>query len=238
MRNFQSGRFVNQGYYKAFVPNLINREWIIDDMRVVNLLSRADRALGRLDMYSDYVDIDLYIAMHVAKEATQSARIEGTQTSIEEAFAAKEDIEPQRREDWTEVQNYIKAMNDSVAALKKLPFSSRLIKMAHKTLLQGARGRHKSSGEYRVSQNWIGGASINDAVFVPPPHTEIGALMSDLEKFAHNDSLDLPDLIKAALIHYQFETIHPFLDGNGRVGRLMIALYLIEKKVLKRPIFL
>ncbi|MDR0665663.1 MAG: Fic family protein [Helicobacteraceae bacterium] len=236
MQNFQPGGYVKQGYYKAFIPSAVNREWTINDMRIVNLLSRADRLLGKLDMYSNYVDIELYIRMHIVKEATQSSRIEGTQTSIEDAFVAKEDIDPQKREDWDEVQNYIAAMNESVLSLERLPFSSRLIKKTHKTLLQGVRGKHKSPGEYRVSQNWIGGATINDARFVPPPHAEIGSLMSDLEKFANNDSLNLPNLLKIALIHYQFETIHPFLDGNGRVGRLMITLYLIDKGDLKRPI--
>jgi Fic family protein len=236
MQNFQSGRYVNQKYYKAFIPSAINRDWLVNDMRVINLLSRADRLLGQLDTYSNYVNIDLYIKMHIAKEAVQSSRIEGTQTSIEEAFATKEDIDPQKRDDWVEVQNYIDAMNDAVAALKNLPFSSRLIKLTHKTLLRGARGENKSPGEYRRSQNWVGGASIGDARFVPPPSQEIGALMGDLENFANNDALELPDLIKIALIHYQFETIHPFLDGNGRVGRLLITLYLIIKGALKRPI--
>ncbi len=236
MKRFKSGILVNQGYYKAFVPENINRKWQIDDMDIIRLLSMADRQLGRLDMYSEYVNIDLFISMHIAKEATQSSRIEGTQTKVEEAFMQKEDILPELRNDWQEVQNYIAAMNEAVNQLNSLPFSNRLIRQAHKILMQGVRGEQKLPGEFRRSQNWIGGATLNDAAFVPPPHIQVGDLMSDLEKFANDDSYPMPDLLKIALIHYQFETIHPFLDGNGRVGRLIITLYLVSKGILKRPI--
>ncbi|MDO5664021.1 MAG: Fic family protein [Bacteroidia bacterium] len=236
MQQFKSGQIVNQGYYKSFVPAYINRDWEINDMQVLQLLSRADRHLGRLDMYSNYVNIELFIQMHIAKEATQSSKIEGTQTNIEEVFLSKNDIQIEKRNDWEEVQNYISAMNEAVKMLHTLPFSSRLIKETHRILLNGVRGRHKLPGEYRQSQNWIGGATINDAVFVPPPHTAVNDLMSDIEKFANDDLNPLPDLLKIALIHYQFETVHPFLDGNGRVGRLLITLYLVNKGILKQPI--
>ena len=235
-KNFLSGTYNNQGYYKSFIPNEINREWSIDDMHVLSLLSQADRQLGRLDMYSEYVNIDLYISMHIAKEATLSSRIEGTQTHVEEAFLEKEDLSFEKRDDWEEVQNYIQAMNEAVHQLHLLPFSGRLIREAHKILLSGVRGKHRMPGEFRVSQNWIGGATLNDAVFVPPPAQEVGRLMSDIEKLANDDTKPLPDLLKIAIIHYQFETVHPFLDGNGRVGRLMITLYLVSKGILKRPI--
>ena len=236
MRNFKSGLYVNQGGYKSFQPELLNRTWQIDDMQIVSLLSKADRFLGRLDMYSEYVDIDRFIQMHIAKEAAQSSKIEGTQTKVEEVFLDKEDISIEKRDDWEEVQNYIHAINEAVEQLHRLPFSTRLIQLSHKILLQGVRGEHKQPGEFRRSQNWIGGATLNDAVFVPPVHTEIGNLMSDLEKFANTEGDYIPDLIKIALIHYQFETIHPFLDGNGRTGRLVITLYLVSKGILKRPI--
>ena len=237
MNNFKSGQYISQGHYKSFQPELINKEWLLNDMEIQALLSKADRQLGRLDMYSEHIpDIDLFISMHVLKEATQSNRIEGTQTNIEEALLDKEDVSIEKRDDWQEVQNYIAAMNKAIAMLKEIPVSSRLIKETHKVLLQRVRGEHKLPGEFRTSQNWIGGATINDAVFIPPIHNSIGELMGDLEKFTHNEELLLPDLLKIGIIHYQFETIHPFLDGNGRVGRLLITLYLVEKEILKQPI--
>lgn len=235
-KDFISGIVVNQGYYKAFLPGEINREWEVNDMQVLRLLSQADRHLGRLDMYSEYVNIELYVSMHIAKEATQSSRIEGTQTHVEEAFLERDDLSIEKRDDWEEVQNYIHAMNEAVQQLHRLPFSGRLIRQAHKILLSGVRGEHKMPGEYRTSQNWIGGASLNDAIFVPPPPQEIDRLMSDIEKLANDEANPLPDLLRVALIHYQFETIHPFLDGNGRVGRLLITLYLVSRGILKRPI--
>lgn len=236
MQKFNAGKYINQSYYKSFQPDFINKDWTVDKMYVLNLLSKADRNLGRLDMYSNYVNIDLFIQMHIAKEATQSSKIEGTQTNIEDAFLTREDVVIDKRNDWEEVQNYISAMNETVKMLHSLPFSSRLIRQTHKILLQGVRGEHKLPGEYRSSQNWIGGANINDATFIPPVHTSIDELMSDIEKFANDELNPLPDLLKIALIHYQFETIHPFLDGNGRVGRLIITLYLVNKGILKRPI--
>ena len=237
MKSFQPGYYQKQGSYKSFQPTFINRQWVVDDMELIQLLSNADRHLGRLDSFSDYVpNIDLFISMHILKEATQSSKIEGTHTNIEEVLQEKESLSPEKREDWDEVHNYIAAINEAIQRLKDLPFSSRLIKLTHKILLRGVRGFHKNPGEFRSSQNWIGGATIEDAIFIPPIHSEIQALMSDLEHFAHNEEILLPDLLKIALIHYQFETIHPFLDGNGRIGRLMITLYLVEKGILKKPI--
>lgn len=237
MKNFKAGHYINQGTYKSFQPTKINKQWILENMELVNLLSQADRQLGRLDMYSEYIpNIDLFISMHIAKEATKSSRIEGTKTNIEDAMLNIDDVTDEKRNDWEEVQNYISALNLAIKSLDTLPFSSRLIKATHKTLLQGVRGKHKLPGEFRRSQNWIGGATINDAIFIPPSFDSVNDYMSDIEKFAHEEKFYFPDLLKIALIHYQFETVHPFLDGNGRVGRLMITLYLVEKGILKKPI--
>lgn len=237
MKNFTAGRLISQRNYKSFRPEKINRQWTIDNMELLNLLSRADRQLGRLDMYSEYIpNIDLFIRMHILKEATQSNKIEGTKTNIEDVLLDKEDIVEEKRDDWEEVHNYIAAMNFAIENLEIIPFSSRLIKETHRILLDGVRGKHKLPGEFRSSQNWIGGATISDAKFIPPIHNDINEYMGDLEKFAHNEVHFYPELLKIALIHYQFETIHPFLDGNGRVGRLMITLYLVEKGILKRPV--
>ena len=237
MKDFHSGDYVQQGYYKSFQPNPIDRVWLLDNMELIQLLGRAERELGRLGIYSEYIpNIDLFISMHILKEATQSSKIEGTQTNMAEALLNREDVAPENRDDWEEVQNYVAAMKEAIANLEKLPFSSRLLRETHSTLLQGVRGQNKQPGEFRQSQNWIGGATIDDAIFVPPVHNSIGVLMSDIERFVHNDTQYFPELLKIALVHYQFETIHPFLDGNGRVGRLMITLYLVDRGILKQPV--
>lgn len=235
MKNIETGAFVCQGCYMSFRPTELRQLWTVDNADVMLLLSEADRHVGRLDMYSELVDIDMFISMYVAKEVTRSSKIEGIQVNTEEVFLSEPDIANEKRGDWEEVQNYIAAVNETAEMLDTLPFSSRLIKQANKILLQGVRGEYKQPGEFRRSQNWIGSAKISDAVFIPPIHTQIEHFMSDLEKYA-NEYNDVPDLIKAALIHYQFETIHPFLDGNGRVGRLLITLYLMSKGILKQPV--
>lgn len=237
MQKFKAGIYLDQGTYKSFIPAFINREWEIGDMQVLSLLSKADRMLGRLDMFSEHIpNIDLFIAMHIAKEATQSSRIEGTQTNIQQAVMPEESVPLDQRDDWAEIQNYISAMNLAIPRMEELPLSSRLIREIHGELMKGVRGKNKQPGEFRTSQNWIGGSNINDAVFVPPPFAHIPELMSDIEMFIHNPKTLLPDLLKIAIIHYQFETIHPFNDGNGRTGRLLITLYLVSKGLLKRPV--
>jgi Fic family protein len=237
MKNFKSGLYRNQGTYKSFQPSPIHKKWTLDDMEIIELLSKADREIGRLDMYSNYIpNIQLFIRMHLMKEATESTKIEGTQTNMEEALLPRNEVPLNKRNDWDEVQNYITAMNTAIDALEDLPFSSRLIRKTHEQLLQDVRGKNKLPGEFRKSQNWIGGATLKDAIFIPPIHTEISELMGDLEQFVHDETHYFPELLKIALVHYQFETIHPFLDGNGRIGRLMITLYLVSKGILKQPI--
>jgi Fic family protein len=232
---YQAGQFEAQLEYRSFLPEPINHGWTISDPQVLQLLGQADRALGELNAFAQLIpDIEFFIRMYVAKEATQSSRIEGTQTNIEDAFKDAEDLLPEVRDDWSEVQNYIRAITFAIDSLERLPLSNRLLRDTHAILLDGVRGETKRPGEFRISQNWIG-VSLKNAVFVPPHHDHVPELMSDLEKFLHNAEAMVPPLIKIAIAHYQFETIHPFLDGNGRLGRLMISLYLASEKLLVRP---
>lgn len=234
---FAAGVYTKQLNYKAFSPVTINGHWGWDDRELTKLAEKAAIAVGQLDAYAHQIpNIDHFIRMYVVKEATVSSRIEGTQTNMEEAILEVENIQPERRDDWLEVNNYIQALNQCIDMLPQLPLSSRLFKQAHRTLLQGARGEHKQPGAFRRSQNWIGGSSLSVATFIPPVWQEVDPLMGDLENFLHNDDTGLTDLMKIAVAHYQFETIHPFLDGNGRIGRLMITLYLVEKGIISQPV--
>lgn len=233
---FNAGEWQQQYQYKSFSPVTVNREWSWEDPQINTLLERASRSLAELDAFTLIVpDVDLFIQMHITKEANNSSRIEGTQTQMDEAVLDSSQLAPEKRDDWQEVQNYIQAINEAVAELAQLPLSNRLLKHTHAVLMQGVRGEHKTPGEFRTSQNWIGGSGLADAAFIPPHQQEVPALMGDLELFWHNEQINVPDLIRIAISHYQFETIHPFLDGNGRIGRLMIALYLVSKGLLRKP---
>jgi Fic family protein len=226
--------------YRAFIPAPLPPDppiQIDSDMQV--LLSQADRALGRLDgSIQTLPHTDLFVMMYVRKEAVLSSQIEGTQSSLQDVLAAEAQIlSADHPQDVGEVVNYVAAMNHGLARLADLPVSVRLIREIHAQLLKGVRGSHLTPGELRTSQNWIGPASctLNEAIFVPPPPHEVGLALSDLEKFLHGDS-HLPLLVKIGLAHAQFETIHPFLDGNGRVGRLLITFLLCEREVLLKPV--
>lgn len=239
MKNFHSGSYVKQsGGYKSFSPTLVHRLWSIDDPRTIRLLGRANRLLGALEVYTSTIpDVESFLQLYTTQEAAASSKIEGTQTSIDEALLPSEQIAPEAWADWQEVVNYRKALEFAVKRIQELPLSSRLIREVHQILMDSVRGQHKQPGEFRRSQNWIGGATVQSARFIPPAHTEIAHLMSDIEQLIHDENNLTPILIKAAILHYQFETIHPFLDGNGRTGRVLIVLYLMQEQLLSYPIF-
>jgi Fic family protein len=238
LEKYISGHYEKgEGGYNYFVPTLINSQWNWKSPEINSLLEKAAIKLGELNSYARLVpNIDLFIQLHVTKEAVISSRIEGTRTNMDEALLAEEEVAPERKNDWKEVQNYIRALNEAIKELESLPISSRLLKKTHFTLLDSVRGEHKSPGEFRRSQNWIGGSSPSDAVFVPPHQQYVDQLMGDLENFIHNSDIQVPALVRIAIAHYQFETIHPFLDGNGRIGRLLITLYLVDSKILSKPL--
>jgi len=235
IEEFEAGVFKQQYEYKSFCPTFINEEWLVTDPVITTLLDESNLLLGELNAYSRLIpDVDFFISMHIVKEATTSSRIEGTQTNIEEALINEGDVDPEKRDDWQEVQNYVAAINFAIERQKTVPISNRLLKETHKVLMQGARGQDKQPGEYRTSQNWIG-SSLKHATFIPPHHEEVPDLMTDLQHFIHNEEIYISHLVKIAIIHYQVETIHPFLDGNGRLGRLLIILYLVNFKLLTKP---
>ena len=235
--NFKTGSLKKGYQYSYFLPEKINHSFIWTDGSINELLEKASLLLGELNSFSRFVpDTDMFIKMHIYKEAIESNKIEGTRTNIEEALHEEKDIDPDEHDDWVEVNNYVNAMNEAIKELTRLPLSNRLIRLTHKILLSGVRGEKKSPGEFRRSQNWIGGATPATALYVPPIETEVPDLIADFEMFLHNRELKIPHLIRIAIAHYQFETIHPFLDGNGRTGRLLITLYLVSNGILEKPL--
>jgi Fic family protein len=240
-RHMRAGRYIKQpDGYRAFIPAPLPPEPAVRlDGELQSLLSGADRALGRLDgSIQTLPHPDLFVSMYVRKEAVLSSQIEGTQSSLQDVLAAEAKVfSPDQPTDVDEVFNYVRAMNYGLARLQDLPVSVRLIREIHAELLTGVRGEHLAPGELRTSQNWIGpgGCTLAEATFVPPPAHEVLNALGDLERFLHDETI-LPLLIKIGLVHAQFETIHPFLDGNGRVGRLLITFLLCEKEVLLKPV--
>ena len=240
--SYRAGRYIQQSSsYKAFIPSPLPPDPPpLMDNKMMSLVSRADRALGRLDgSIQTLPDANLFVFMYVRKEAVLSSQIEGTQSSLDDVLEAEARIFHKRHpSDVEEVINYIHALNYGIKRLENLPVSVRLLREIHKLLLKGVRGAERQPGELRTSQNWIGpaGSLISDAVFVPPPPQEVPQTLSELERFIHSNTPDMPALIKIGLAHAQFETIHPFLDGNGRIGRLLITLLLCDREVLQKPV--
>ena len=240
-RQRRSGRYIQQPVgYRAFIPSPLPPEPPVDlGGALRDLLSEADYALGRLDgAVLTLPNPDLFVFMYVRKEAVLSSQIEGTQSSLQNLLAAEARLnDPDAPADVAEVVNYVKAMNHGLSRLAELPVSVRLIREIHAVLMEGGRGGRLAPGELRTTQNWIGpaGCTLNEATFVPPPAHELPQALSDLERFLHTDH-GLSVLVQVGLAHAQFETIHPFLDGNGRIGRLLITFLLTERKKLARPV--
>lgn len=223
---------------KAFVPPPLPPEPPIDVLTLLNRLSAADRAIGRLDGITVLLPRqELFLYMYVRKEAVLSSQIEGTQSTLSDLLRFETEAQAgEPLDDIREVSNYVDAMMYGLERLEKFPLSLRLIREMHGRLLRDGRGSTKSPGEFRRTQNWIGGTRPGNALFVPPPVTELDRCLDAFERFLHEEQSRLPALIKAGLLHVQFETLHPFLDGNGRVGRLLVTLYLCANGVLRKPL--
>lgn len=237
----RSGTYVQQlEGYRAFIPkNLPPSPPVEFDNEMRTLLSNADRAIGRLDGSIEALpNPELFVFMYVRKEAVLSSQIEGTQASLGDVLEVEAQIfDPLRPDDTSEILNYVEAVNYGLERLQELPMSLQLIREIHAHLMDGVRGQHATPGEFRRTQNWIGsaGVSLNSATFVPPPPSELLGLLSEFERYLHAND-DLPLLIRLGLIHAHFETLHPFLDGNGRMGRLLITFCLCEQEVLTKPV--
>lgn len=238
--NNRAGQYIDTGTgYKAFVPNKLPPAPPINiDQKMQQLLSNADRKLGRLDGITEILpNPELFVAIYVQKEALISSQIEGTQASLADILDSENTTRTENKNDIADVVNYVKAMKYGLKRLNELPISLRLIREIHAELISGVRGSDRNPGEFRKTQNWIGpmGCNLKNASFVPPTVPEMKNALADLEDFIHEESY-IPSLIKIALIHAQFETIHPFLDGNGRMGRLLITFWLCEQKILSQPL--
>lgn len=237
----RAGGYIRQpAGYHAFIPTPLPPSPSINiDAEMQRLLSEGDRALGCLDgSVQTLPNPDLFVFMYVRKEAVLSSQIEGTQASLNDLLKAEANIfDAERPSDVSEVINYVNAMNHGLERLETLPLSIRLIREIHERLMHGVRGRHMQPGELRTSQNWIGpsGSHLSEATFIPPPHHIVPEALSELERFLHSAD-DIPPLIKIGLAHAQFETIHPFLDGNGRIGRLLITFFLCHEQILQKPV--
>lgn len=228
---------MGEASYNAFIPVFLGKELPFElDINLINLLSEANRFIGKLDEITDIlISPSFFVEMFARKESALSSQIEGTQATLSDFIKAEAGIKGKEiPDDVKEIENYFKALNHGLNRVNTLPLSLRLIREVHNILLTDVRGRGKNPGEFRRSQNWIGGRSIDTATYVPPPINEMTVLLYNFEKYLHQSD-NIPHLLKAAIIHAQFELIHPFLDGNGRIGRLLIIFYLNQKDIISKP---
>jgi Fic family protein len=236
IKDFKAGEFKSQDSYKSFTPSKINHDWSIDDDKISYLLSKADRLIGELNVYTHLMpNVNNFIRMFMRKEAVSIARLKGSHATLEDSLFKHEKIDPKKKLDWYDVYYYVNAINVAINDLKSNSLSNRLIKHAHTVVLNSIRGENIQMGEYRDSDAWVNGNNLNDAQFIPPQPSEINDLMEDLQAFIQNQNSFIPPLIKIAIIHYQFLTIHPFRDGNNRMALLLITLFLINERILLKP---
>lgn len=237
LEDYKVGRYIRMEGYRSLILSKINYDWEWEDSKLSLLVAEANRLIGEISIYSKLLpNVDVYIKMLSRIEANSSNRIEGAKTTIEEELLGEDNIEEEKKEDLARAKRYIEAINHGAERIKDGGnVCTKLMKELHKILMQEEDIDHKLIGKVRNMQNWVGGDSIENAEYVPPPYTEIEECLADFEEFANNEEIDTPHIVKLAILHYQFETIHPFLGGNGKIGRMIIPFYMKSKGMLNKP---
>lgn len=231
---FKSGEYKEQFQYKSFSPSKVDHEWKWNDEEIDSLLKAAENKLNKLNELVSSTNIeDGMLDLFLTKEAIASCRLEGAKITFDEFMNG---MTAQNKDEWNDVQNYVNAAKTGFEELVRLPLSTRVLNEMHIELMNNGRGEKKTPGEFRRSQNWVGGKTLKEAIYVPPTHEELGELFRDLEYFIHNEEIKLPNIIKLAIVHYQFFALQPYLDGNGKLNRLMVTLFLNEFKMLGAPV--
>ena len=236
LEGYKSGMFMRMSEYSAFILSKINYDWSWEDSKLSKMSAEASRQIGELNGYSKLLpNIEVYIKMLLTIEANRTSKIEGTYTKIEDNLLELSDIEPEKKEDWERIQKYIEAMDYGKTQVNNgSKIGTKLLREIHKVLLEDEKGNEANLGRLRGMQTWVGGSSPANALYVPPPHTEIVECLADFEQFVENENTDTPEVVKASMLHYQFESIHPFVGGNGRIGRMIIPLYFQSKGMLDK----
>lgn len=237
LEGYKSGIFMRMNDYSPFILSKINYEWSWEDSKLNKMSAEVNRQIGELNGYSKLLpNMDAYTKMLMVVEANKTSKIEGTNIKMEDCLLQPSDIEAEKKEDWDRIQRHIDAMNYGIQQIgEQVTVGTKLLREIHNILLQGEKGDEKNLGKLRGMQTWVGGTSILDAIYIPPPHTEIVECLADFEQFIANEDTNTPDVVKLAMLHYQFESIHPFVGGNGRIGRMLIPLYLRSKGFLDKP---